>query len=276
MRGRKWLFALGKSRIMPEVFSEWLLEEAANEFASGRAFVSPAELIGIPKSLLAEGLDVAAEVQDSIVMSPKLSAAEFVFNLELPYIDDMPHDTFAKIITDYDDRLFRFRRAIRKLVVGVIPGELDDTLEELKDEMAQMRLSDSGLRFRQTISRFGGSLTTVAAAGSAFAASFGRGLNSLETAGPVVAGAATAGAVTALVDIWKQTAERRAKRKENKFSIFWDLGVKSPSQLRRRKSLSRFKALKSCTPVLIKEAQDCHWMCESAPNLHFVFQASKS
>jgi hypothetical protein len=145
-------------------------------------------------------------------------------------------------------------------------------LDELKDEIAQMQLSDSGLRLRQTISRFGGIFTTVGASASAFGAAIGKGLANIETIGPTVAGAATAGAVAAFVDIWKQNAERRTKRRENKYSIFWELGVKRPCDLKRRKTVSKIRMVKQSTPVLMSESRDCHWLCESGPNAHLIFQ----
>ncbi|HEY8098116.1 MAG TPA: hypothetical protein VIE65_18810 [Methylobacter sp.] len=275
LRRRKWLFALGSSRLMPEVFVEWLTTEASADFARGHAFLSPAELIGIPKSFVDEGIEMTADFSNATPFFSHVASTELMFNLELPYIDDMDHDTFIKIIQDNDLRLARFRFAIRKLVKGTQPNNVSDTLDELKDEIAQMRLSDSGLQLRQTISRFGGLFTTVAASASAFGASIGKGLSTLETVGATVAGAVTAGAVAAFVDIWKQNTERRAKRRENKYSIFWDLGVKKPCDLKRHRNISKIKMLKQSEPVLLTENRDCHWLCESGPNSHFIFQVAK-
>jgi hypothetical protein len=173
---RKWLSAFGSSKLMPEVFAEWLTSEASSDFARGYAFLSPAELIGIPSGFVEEGIEIAADVTGAVPLSAYMSETELIFNLDLPYIDGMDHATFSKIIQDNDYRLSRFRRAIGKLIKGVDRKDLGDTIAELKDEVAQMQLSDSGLHLRQTISRFGGLFTTVAAGGSAFGASIGKGL----------------------------------------------------------------------------------------------------
>ncbi len=273
LRRREWLFALGSSRLMPEIFAEWLTTEASADFARGFAFLSPAELVGIPRQFADEGTEMLADLNNSSPFFSRAAAAELIFNLELPYIDEIDDDTFKKIVQDNELRFGRFRYALRKLVRGVEENDIRDTVEELKDEIAQIRLSDSGMRLRQTISRFGGIFTTVGAGASAFGAAIGKGLSTIETVGPAVAGAGTAGAVVAFVDIWKQHVERRAKRRENKFSIFWDLGVKRPCDLKRRKTFSKIKMLKQSTSVLLSENRDCHWLCESAPNLHFAFQA---
>ncbi|MBI3702865.1 MAG: hypothetical protein HY244_03190, partial [Rhizobiales bacterium] len=202
VRRRKWLFAMGCSRLMPEVFAEWLTSEASADFARGYAFLSPAELIGIPKSFVQEGLEMAADINNSVPFSPKVAAAELLLNLDLPYIDEMDHDTFTKIIQDNDYRLARFRLGIKKLITGSAPQAIIDTVEELKDEVAQMQLSDSGLRLRQTIVKFGGVFTTFGAGLSAFGTAIGRGLSTIDTIVPTIAGAATAGAVATFVDIW--------------------------------------------------------------------------
>src|SRR5271167_841237 len=64
-RGRNWFSVLGCARPMPDVFAEWLTTEAATAFARGDAFISPAELIGIPNSHLNDGIEMAADINES-------------------------------------------------------------------------------------------------------------------------------------------------------------------------------------------------------------------
>jgi hypothetical protein len=262
IRGRNWFPIMGCSRPMPEVFAEWLTTEAATDFARGHAFVSPAELIGMPRAYLSDGIEMAAEINESAPFLPQVTAAELMFNLELPYIDEMDHATFSKIMEDNDFRLERFRHALKKLVKSQSVTEASEVISELKDEVAQIQLSDNTFAFRKTISQFGGVFTTFGAGISAVGAAMGRGLASLDTIGPTIAGAATAGAVAAFVDIWKQCSERSLKRRENKFSIFWDLGVKKPGDLKRRRSLTKIRKFNKFEPILLNESFDCHWLCE--------------
>ena len=236
-RGRNWFPVIGFFRPMPEVFAEWLTTEAATDFARGHAFVSSAELIGIPKTYMDDGIEMAAEINNSAPFLAQIKAAELLFNLELPYIDEMNHATFSKILEDNDFRLERFRRALRKLVKSHTMSDASESVDELRDEVAQIRLSDSTFALRKTIAQFGGVFTTFGAGISAVGAAVGRGLTSLDTIGPTIAGAATAGAVAAFVDIWKQCNERVSKRRESKFSLLWDLGVKKPSDLKRQRSI---------------------------------------
>jgi hypothetical protein len=84
---REWLFALGSSRLMPEILVEWLTTEASAEFARGFAFLSPTELVGIPKQFAAEGMEMAADINNSAPFFSHAAATELMFNLELPYID---------------------------------------------------------------------------------------------------------------------------------------------------------------------------------------------
>lgn len=263
-RGRNWFPITGYSRRMPEVFAEWLISEAAEDFAQGSVFVSPAELIGIPKAYLDEGISMAAEVSESTSLTPQLAGAETIINLEIPYIDEMDQKTFSKILEDNDHRLARFRLAIKKLVKPKDGADFGDVIEELKDEVAQIRLSDSTLGMRQSIAKFGGVFTTFSVGLSAFGGAVGRSLSSLETIGPAVAGAATAGGVAAFIDIWKQSKERNFKRREGKYSILWDLGVKKPSDLKKSRSIVEIRALTKFEPALLTDSFDCHWLCEPA------------
>lgn len=262
-RGRNWFPIIGCARLMPEVFAEWLTSEAATSFAQGDTFLSPAELIGIPKAFEEDAISMVADINDATPIFPQKAATELLFNLELPYVDEMDHQTFQKILEDNDHRLQRFRYSIQRLVKGVDAPAVNEAVEELKDEVAQMCSSDRTLRLRQTIAKFGGVFTTFGAGLSAFGSALGRGLVSPDAVGATVTGAATAGAVAALVDIWKQSMERTAKRRENRYSILWDLGVKKPSDLKRKRSLTRIKRFNRVEPVLLSESFDCHWLCKS-------------
>ena len=147
LRKREWAWIIGYAKLMPELLVEWLFTEAGPEFERGEVFLSPAELTGLSLSGNL-GLELAAEIFDTAPAIPKLAAGEVILNLELPEIEGMDARTFRKLLEDHDFRLARFRHAITKLVKG---GEAkpDEVIAELKDEVAQIALSDANARLRQ-------------------------------------------------------------------------------------------------------------------------------
>jgi hypothetical protein len=264
-RGRDWFPVTGYSRPLPEIFVEWLTTEAADSFRQGELIISPAELVGIDRNFMDCGIEQLAQDTNSSSIFSQVSNNDILFNLEIPYIDKMDHSTFLKILEDNSDRLLRFRHALNKLVTKEHSNQLDEVVEELKDEIAQLRLSDSGLKLRETVSKFGGIFTTFGAGIAAVGVASGRGTISSDYIAPTLAGIVGAGAINSVLDVVKQKIERNTKRRENKYSIFWDLGIKSPSDMKRVKSPLKFKKHNQILPNISEESFDCHWLCEPGP-----------
>jgi hypothetical protein len=215
---------------------------------------------------------MAADLMDTAPAFRSLQSAEVLFNIDLPSIEEMDTSTFRKILEDHDFRLTRFRHAMGKVVSGV-DGRLEDVIAELRDEVAQLALSDANARLRQQVSRFGGVFTTFTAGLTAFGSAIAR---SGVAAGvlPMVGAAATAGGVAAMIDLWKQSLERRAKRREHRFSICWDLGLRKPDQLRDPPFRSRIRSVTESIPALIGANYNCHWLCPPG-RARFVFQTAR-
>lgn len=193
--------------------------------------------------------------------------------MDLPYVDDMPHETFSKFIQDEELQVQRFRYAIKRLIKGEF-DDVNEAIEEVRHEVAEMTLSDGHAKFRQNISRFGGVITSFGIGLSAFGAATGAGMASLESLTPAAIGAATASGTAVLVELWKQGIERRQNAKTNPYSIFWELGVKAPGQLKRRSQVLRPKPYNQATPILLNENYDCHWLAR--PGMQgFVFAQPK-
>jgi hypothetical protein len=271
-RGREWLWTIGYAKLMPDTLVEWLFKEAGPEFETGHTFIAPAELIGLPLNDEQLGFELAADLMDSAPAFSSMQSAEVLFNIDLPNIEEMDTPTFRKILEDHDFRLARFRHAMGKVISGV-DNRPEDVIAELRDEVAQLALSDANARLRQQVSRFGGVFTTFTAGLTAFGSAIAK---SGVTSGllPTAGAAATGGAVAAMVDLWKQGLERRAKRREHRFSICWDLGLRKPNQLSDPPFRTRIRSVTQSTTALIGANYNCHWLCPPG-QAQFVFQAAR-
>lgn len=217
-RGREWFPVIGYSRLMPETVYDWLIEETPGAFVRGDVFVAPAELVGIDPEDFEPSSELLTDLQDGLLISASLKATEILMSLELPYIDRVSPSAFETLLREHEEDLVRFRYAIRKLVKGGEPS-LDSIIEEIQAEIAEMSYSDKHQTFRATVAKFGGAFTTFAASVGAGAIAFSRS-PTIETVVPAVSAAVAAGAAATLVDLWKQSADRRSKLREKSTRCF--------------------------------------------------------
>lgn len=267
MRGREWFPVLGYARPMPEAILDWITDEVPAAFSRGEIFVTPAELVGIANIDFDQGINMLTETQDGVLLDDSMKATELLASLELPYLDQLSATQFDRLLNEHADDLVRFRFAMRKLVHG--EGAIEAAIDELRAEVAELRFSDSNQRMRADISRFGGVFTTFAATVGA-AASIATRQPTSEAIAAATGAAVLAGAASTLADLWKQAAERKAKLREKKFSLFWSLGVQTPEAVRRRKTEIKFHQFNKATPAPMSEIPDCHWLCPPTNGMRFL------
>jgi hypothetical protein len=267
LRGRQWFPVMGFARPMPEAVLEWIIDEAASDFERGKVFVTPAELVGLSPAHFESGLEGLAEIQDGVPLSDSLKATELLASLDLPALEHLTSAQFNRLLVEHADDLVRFRHALRKLIRG--EADVESAIDEVRAEVAEMRFADSQQRLRAAVSRFGGVFTTFAATVGAATTVAARQSPS-EALLAATGAAVLAGASAALVDLWKQAADRRVKMRERKLSMFWKLGLQSPEAIRRKKTRLAFhKFARTSTPEQ-PDIPDCHWLCPPTNGMKFL------
>lgn len=267
-RGREWFPVTGYARLMPESILEWLTSEAANAFLKGDVFVSPAELVGIGRNGFIEGTSMMGEIQNGTVAMEESKATEAIASLELPQLDNMSASKFEILLNKHTDDLVRFRNAMRKLAKGE-GSSVNEIVEEIRSEVAEMSCSDKYLQFRRSVTKFGGVFTTFSAAVGVASSTFAANTN-IESLAPAVGAATAAGAASVLVELWKQEAERKAKIKENKLSLLWELGLHKAKKVRRNKLNLKFLKYNCISSAESTAEYDCHWLCPPTNGLGFL------
>jgi hypothetical protein len=266
MRGRDWFMVQGFTRPLPEAALDWLVEEAPQAFERGEVFVSAADLVGIPPADLENGSELLAEVEEAVLVKNSLRTLDVLATLELPHLDNLSAANFERFLSEHADDLLRFRQAMRKLVrteAGVA-----DALDEIAAELADLRLSDAHQRVRKAITKFGGTLTTVSAAVGAAASTMTQSPAIAAAAAGAAGGAAAASA--ALVELWKQAAEQRAKAAERRLSLLWKLGAQPPKRARAPTPDLTFRRYERTLPFVPEDSHDCHWLCPPTNGMRFL------
>jgi len=261
VRDRYAAMLVGNARLMPEEVVAWLTIEANKEFQDGQLFVAPAELVGLDLTA-ADAMAPVATITGGATVEPQTASALAALELDIPFLDGMSPKRFRKFVRDHEEELSRFRVAFARLVseASENPEQLLGWLDELKAEVADMRLSDRYGRLRRNIVLAGGTLGVVTARAGAFAAA-----PEIVT----LAGAGAAGA--ALIDLWRQALEHRHGRSASRFSLLWDLGVQRPKHVRRVRRARIAPALRPpIDPEALRPPPSHHWLCPPTNGLLFA------
>lgn len=154
---RRWFPIAGTSRLMPEKILDWVVNEASAPFSSGRIFVAPSELIGLPQSVEPNELNGIAEVTNGVPAINDVDASAALFDLEIPFIDGMAPDDFQSFLADHQDELSEFQSAFSAVMRGV--NDVDDAKRRLAAEVGGLTRSAKHQQFRTFISKCKGSLS---------------------------------------------------------------------------------------------------------------------
>lgn len=206
--GRKWWPVLGWASLLPPVIADWLAEEAAQAFVTGRVFISPAALVGIELTHSARVLDAYSAIGGGVISTREVDAAMAVLDLDLPWIDGMPLEDVDRLLADHADELAPLRTSFGEVIEGYSVSEerRREAIARFNDAVSALHRSARFVRMRSFVQSCKGQL-----------ASFPMGLGVLASVGAVYtadpfAGAAVLGATGyALRELWTQaTASARA------------------------------------------------------------------
>lgn len=253
--GKKWFVVTGYSRLMPEGLLDWIVNEAHDPFLRGEVFVAPAELVGVHPVQPVSGMRALEEVVGGRGFADATYATKALMDLELPYLDHMSSTAFQQFLADHENELVRFRTVFRRLAGGVPAKDLEDVVEELKSEVAEMSLSHHYASLRKSISALGGAMVTLSAAVAACAAA------SPDTALPVAAGAGCAAATAVLADLWKQRIDAEAEARRNPYFIMWKLGMDKPTTVRRGPVDAEIQRWQRVFDAGEANLDALHWLC---------------
>lgn len=265
IRGQYWYPIVGNVRPMPDDVVSWLAREADEPFVRGEVSIAPAELIGFNTKGLQVGLSVLAEIGGGIPVSPDLSMAQTLLDLELPYLDNLSVNAIEKFRRDHDPELAVFRLTLRKLITNIQPSATPqaEIIQELKTYVAELRLSAKYASLQRDVLKLGGILAT-------FSASLGALIqNPTNVTVSTLGFAGVSAASIALIDLLKQAREAKWRLAENPCFVLWKLGVRSESDVRatRRTPIVSPPPVNSKLTELIPDV--VHWLCP--PTNGFLF-----
>jgi len=239
---------------MPEDVVSWLAREAAEPFARGEVYIAPAELIGFNRRGLNVGLSVLAEVGGGTAVSTDLRVAQTLLELELPYLANLTVKGIERFRRDHDPELAIFRSALRKLIASTraLDAPQAEIVEELKTQVAELRLSAKYSSLQRDVLKLGGILATFSASlGLLMQRAADLTLSTLGFAGLNAAG-------IALIDLLKQAREAKRRMAENPCFVLWKLGVRSESDVRTTRRVP-VTTPPPPSPELIPDTE--HWLC---------------
>lgn len=258
-KGKYAAMLIGTARLMPEQVLDWLTIEAEGDFREGNIFVAPSELIGIDPGA-SDALAPVAAIAGGATLEPQFAPAIAALELDIPFLDKLSPRAYKRFVRDHESDLIRFRHAFGRLVTESARDQeqLRDWIAEVRAEVADMTLSDKFSRLRREIVSAGGVLGVLTACAGAFVAA----------STPILAvGAGAAGA--ALIDLWKQSLERRAARSSSRLSLLWNLGIQRGSLVRRARRVH-------VAPVPPQQRGDAqppishHWLCPPTNGVLFA------
>jgi hypothetical protein len=264
-RGEYNAMLIGNARLMPETLLDWLVDETPEDFAKGKVFVAPAELIGIDSQETFEGLNKLGGITRGAPMTSDYEIARAAIELDIPYLDNMNPLTFKKFLSDYEGELVQFQRAFKRVVMsrGKSEDQLKDYVEELRHEIAELTVAAKHGNTRTSIAKLGGILGTFTVS---FTMAIGTQPNSISR----LIGAAGIGAATkALLDLWTQAKEGEKAMTDNPYFILWKLGVSRPSEVMRASNVDLVK-VPQVSPEQFLRNTAYHWLCPPTIGVWFA------
>lgn len=252
-RGAKdWCPSFSWATLLPDTVTDWLSENTGEFVESGKIIVCPANNIGLHKNIGYLSEEHIQRISNSASIIRESAKIETLFSFELPVIDGMPLRDIYKFCQDHQDKLILFQKALSNLLKKSIEHEkqalVKELISQIKEGVAELRLSDKTIKARRILSTLGASIST-------FLITIGVKLGvDLGTAA-----IGSTGAAMATLAFWSQILESRGSMRKNPFYIIWAL-----EKGKRTKNIRRKRAfLKEFPPTLYpktKEIPPHHWL----------------
>jgi hypothetical protein len=259
-----WLQLIGTARLMPQDVLQWLTAEAAAEFERGSLFVAPSELVGIPACAARERLAPLADVSGGTPLAERDDAAKVLFALELPFVDGLSAEDFARLLRDESHSLTDFRVAFRTVCTESAASERGtaEAVERLRYEVREIIRSARFQQLRHLIRSLKGRLRTFQASMGVLAAA-----GAIYARDPFAGTAVLAGAGKVLHDLWKKARQITPDLSGHRFRLFWKLGTSrltvSPQPKGAWVARARLETAKKIDPH--------HWLCPPTAGLQLAF-----
>ena len=213
---KEWCPALGWGSFLPDTVTDWLYNEVNGFLKEGKIMIAPSKHIGLSKIPGEESENKLQRISNGISVMHTKAEIQALFSLELPYIDKMPIKDVYNFYSDNKDSLILFNSAIKKLLSNSTIDSKEeltfDLINEIKEKVAELRLSDKTLNLRKT-------LTAIGAAISTFLITFGFKIG-LDPSATAIGGAGTAVATLSQIS---QMFESVGRIRKNPFYAIWKL-----------------------------------------------------
>lgn len=252
-RGKKtWCPTLGYASLLPDTVTDWLATQGRSFLRAGRIMVAPIDNVGL-NQMPGQASEIHFQrISNSSSIVRERAKIETLFELELPYLEGMSMQDTYKFYEDEKDKLILLQRALAKILNETnseTPEAIrQELLSQIRESVAELRLSDKTIRARKLLGTLGASIST-------FLVTFGvtLGLN------PGVAAAGSVGAAMAVLAQWDKVLDAEGALKKNPFYVLWQLqkGKGPRNEWRDRPYLQEFPSFAEQEP---NEPLDYHWL----------------
>lgn len=250
--GKEWCPSMGWGALLPDSLTDWLNNEAQAFLRDGRIIVAPAGHVGLRKIPGGVSENQLQRVSNSISMTNEKAKIRALFNLKLPFIEGLSIRDVYKFCSDHGDSLTLFQSALRKFLQSSLQGDEEaisqQLLNEINENVSELRLSDRTLSTRKTLSALGASISTL-----------------LITVGiklgftPSAAAVGSTGAAIAAITQISQIIESRGQMRKNPYYAIWTLQKgKGPKSIFRQQQQLRWAPQQSGAKP--KKMQSFHWL----------------
>lgn len=247
--GCDWTPAMSWASLLPSGVTEWLATDARGLLQDGHLIVAPVEHLGLSGQ---PGSEAEATLQalshGASLAQPAAGGSRRGVQLELPYVRGLPISTIEEICQGEGDSLVLLQTAVQKLLSARPNTDSIDTLGELigeiREGVAELRLSDRSRRTRNLLATLGGSIGT-------FIITVGVQLG----ATPSAAVLGSLGAAMATLGLWARAYDVDETMQKSPFYLLWKLG-----KIKTKKRRSQRARLKKSNISCGAEIPPYHWL----------------
>lgn len=264
--GKEWCPSIGFAALLPDTVTDWLSSNAFDYIKEGKIIVCPAINIGLEEKIGYRSEEYIQKLSDSASIIREMAKLKTLFSVELPYIEGMSIPDIYKFCQDNKDSLILFQIALSKLIKSSIiemdESEINEIILQIKQGVAELRLSDKTNKARKLIAGLGASISTFLIT---------VGINLGVDLGSAAIG--STGAALATLAFWYEILKANENMRKNPFYIIWKLQKgKGPKDIRReREFLKEFELPKT---EIRKETPPHHWL--TPPTGGWLIPSAKS
>jgi hypothetical protein len=219
---KEWCPAIGWASLLPDNIVDWMASDAKEFLNSGRIIVAPAKHIGLVKNPYDKNEKKLQELSNSISITRENAKIKSIFNIELPYLDNMPIQDIYKFTIDYKDSLCLFQNALNDLIREA-PENIEDNLakdlvSQINQGVAELRLSSKTHGARKLLSNIGASISILP-----LGIVIGLQLSQNNLLNPITAATTLSATAVQMINLYSQILKSRGQMRKNPFYAIWAL-----------------------------------------------------